>query len=479
MILKHLDITNFRCLKEYHIDFYPGFNILIGRNGSGKSTVLHAIQKALSFIFSNDKSLGEAFLSAGVNNLNIRTFEPTDFHFDETSRNYALYASIHARGSFAQRDLNWTLYKRNAQNASLYPSRYKEDFNKVISRINEGAHYPLLAYYSDSYPHRNVKQMSQALKTIKNDRLPRNFGYYQWDDESSCTAIWEKRLCDRLAKMLPLYTPAMRLASEEMSLKEEPETDERNTRLDEIHKQQKDIDELMAPLYNETSFIENKLKKFISYLPKTDDEDYNIEYLSVAEGDNGYHLVINFANGKFSTLNELPAGYRRLFSIVLDLAYRSYILNDYSDPTGIVVIDEIDLHLHPSLEGTVVDAFHKCFPKLQFIVSTHSVAVISNLPSAEADPNNRVFILKDGATGPEMLQNLNGLDYDIVLRDFMDAYSRNEDIKVLIDECLTFYSYKMTEEAETIYRQIVEKVGADSPVIAELNEKIANYRNGN
>lgn len=475
MRLQHIDISNFRCFRNYSIDFFPGFNILIGRNGSGKSTLLHAVQKALSFIFSNDRSVSEDFLSAGMSNLNIRTIETSDFYFDSFTRTPSKTASITGIGSFTDHPIKWTLYKRNADNASLYPSRYKTAFNFVMSRIENGADFPLLAYYSDSYPHRNTKQMQQALDKIKSDVLPRNFAYYQWDDDSSCTVIWEKRLSDRLARMLPLYTPAMRLASEEKELSEQLQTEDIKKRLIEINKESEKLNLLMEPLYNETNYIEMKLKQFIGSLPNVDGENYGISYLSVISEDDGYHLLLNFENGKSSTISNLPAGYRRLISIVLDLAYRSYILNEYRDSSGIVIIDEIDLHLHPSLEGLVVNAFSQCFPFVQFIVSTHSVAVISNIATAEEDPNNRVFILKDGVEKPELLNNLNGIDYDIVLRDFMDSYSRNEDVKSLMDRCLTFYSYNMKEEAMTIYNQIVEAVGKDSEVIKELDEKISNY----
>ena len=475
MRLKHLDISNFRCFRNYSIDFFPGFNILIGRNGSGKSTLLHAIQKAISFIFSCDRTVSEDFLSAGMSNLNIRTFETSDFYFDSANRVSSKVATIHGIGSFIGQKIDWTLYKRNADNASLYPSRYKDAFNIVMSKIDGGADYPLLAYYSDSYPHRNTKQMQQALDKIKSDVLPRNFGYYQWDDDSSCTAIWEKRLSDRLARMLPLYTPAMRLTSEEHELLEKPETEEIIKRLKEIHEEQAKIDLLFNPLHQESSYIELKLKQFINLLPSVEGENYGISYISVDSDDEGYHLLLNFENGKSSTISNLPAGYRRLISIVLDLAYRSYILNDHNESSGIVIIDEIDLHLHPSLEGCVVNAFCQCFPMIQFIVSTHSVAVISNITTGDENPNNRVFILKDGAEQPELLNNLYGIDYDIVLRDFMDAYSRNEDIKSLMDMCLTFYSYNMKEEATTIYNQIVDAVGRDSDVIKELDGKISNY----
>lgn len=96
--------------------------------------------------------------------------------------------------------------------------------------------WPLLAYYSDSYPHVYSKVTSQTLDTINQDIIPRNFGYYQWDYESACTSLWETRLCGRLAKMQPLFTPASRLSAainekEEASNLEALQKDEEYSRL--------------------------------------------------------------------------------------------------------------------------------------------------------------------------------------------------------------------------------------------------------
>ena len=55
MYLKKLHISNFRCFRDYTIEFAPGVTVLFGKNGSGKSTLIHAIHKALSFSFKNDK----------------------------------------------------------------------------------------------------------------------------------------------------------------------------------------------------------------------------------------------------------------------------------------------------------------------------------------------------------------------------------------------------------------------------------------
>ena len=85
-----------------------------------------------------------------------------------------------------------------------------------------------------------------------------------------------------------------------------------------------------------------------TYLPKVQSDGYDIDYFFATQSEEGYKLTINFKHGKTSLLQDLPEGYRRLFSIVIDMAYRSYILNQGIESTGVVVIDEIDLHLHPA-----------------------------------------------------------------------------------------------------------------------------------
>lgn len=125
------------------------------------------------------------------------------------------------------------------------------------------------------------------------------------------------------------------------------------------------------------------------------------------------------------------------------MAYRAYILNGDKEPTGIVVIDEIDLHLHPSLEQEVVAALHSTFPQVQFILSSHSPAVISNLNTAKREDEaseNRVLLMEEGQTRPETLRDIYGLDYNATLQDFMDAPISNREIDKLKDEYLTFRS---------------------------------------
>jgi len=142
-------------------------------------------------------------------------------------------------------------------------------------------------------------------------------------------------------------------------------------------------------------------------------------------------LWLRLKSGQEIKFDGLPAGYKRLYSIVLDLAYRAYLLNRQADvePTGLAMIDEIDLHLHPSLETEVVERFTRTFPKLQFIMTSHSPLVVSNLSSN--DQRNKVFRLVAGEKKPHELPDLFGIDYDDVLLDWMEGYPRNEELDFL------------------------------------------------
>ena len=341
--------------------------------------------------------------------------------------------------------------------------------------------WPLLAYYSDSYPHVYSKITKSTLKVINQDTIPRNFGYYQWDEESACTSLWETRLCNCLAKMQPLYTPVSRLAAAIMEKKEilDEKEREKDAKYKTLLENQKRINETFVPLHDEVDYIQQKLSKFISYLPKIQSDGYDIDYFFATQSEEGYKLTINFKNGKTSLLQDLPAGYRRLFSIVIDMAYRSYILNQGAESTGVVVIDEIDLHLHPALEQVVLNAFSMTFPNIQFFVSTHSVAVISNLDTSvmyKADIKaNQILVMNIEDDVPHVLPNLIGVDYNAVLRDFMETPSKNEELKNLEDLYFSYLSMDLKEESMTIYNKIEELVGKDAKVLETIKIKAAEY----
>lgn len=487
MKLNALEIKNFRGFESYKISFAPRTSIIIGRNGAGKSTLIAALKIALSFIFSNNKKLGKDFLSAGNPSLNVNSFSDSDYHYDPESGTTAPDASVIGKAYYNGQHLNWELYKRSTTNAALYSTKYQEAFNQFMHEWKKNAaDLPLIACFSDSFPHKPTKQTQFAIDSIRKDRIPRNFGYYQWDLETACTSIWETRLCNQLAHIAPLYTRASRVASsiEELESKHKAEYLINNIDYQNAKSEQERINAQFTPLHEEIEYVQSRLVKFSQKLPKLLEEQYYIDYLAVATTGEELELNIVFKNGKSKLLKDLPAGYCRLYSIILDLAYRAYILNGDKEPSGIVLIDEIDLHLHPSLEQEVVQCLAEVFPKAQFIMTSHSAAVIANLDTTEKIQDeetdrfvsaNQLLFMQEDQIEAEILPVIYGLDYNAALRDFMGAHSQNQEMKKKGDEYLTYCSLGMKEEANAIIDKLIADLGVDHEFVKQLIAKAKVY----
>ena len=100
--------------------------------------------------------------------------------------------------------------------------------------------------------------------------------------------------------------------------------------------------------------------------------------------------VVRFETGEVATWQELSDGFHVYLALVADIARRAVMLNEQDGGEapalveGVVLIDEIDLHLHPRWQRVVLDGLRKVFPRLQFIVTTHSPQVLSSAKTARS-----------------------------------------------------------------------------------------------
>lgn len=100
-------------------------------------------------------------------------------------------------------------------------------------------------------------------------------------------------------------------------------------------------------------------------------------------------LVGQTEAGEWMAFSGLSDGYQAMLSLVADLAYRCITLNPHlgkvaiKETAGVVLIDEIDMHLHPKWQRHVVNDLKKAFPKVQFIVTTHSPFIVQSLKADE------------------------------------------------------------------------------------------------
>lgn len=440
MYLQNITIDNFACFKHFDASLARQANVIIGRNGSGKTTLIRAIVYALNFIFTNDRLMGNDYLSAGNPDLKMSSVPMSDIYRDVTS-SVAPYVNFHGLMDFDGDLLEWDMYKKSVPGSSLYPSKYVNAYRKFMDVTKKNGYLPVLAYFSDSFPHKLTNISSFAKNEINNtEGILNNFGYYQWNNETSCTTIWQLRLLNVLAKDLSLNDPS-------------------------------------SFVHKEVEYITSKLMAFSRTIEEEADDSFEIQkvFFSFQNGEKP-ELWLKLKYGAEIPFNSLPAGYLRLYSMALDIAYRSFLLNktNQSKIGGIVIIDEIDLHLHPSLALEVLQRFMLTFPKIQFIVSTHSPLVISNLK-----PNNDCQIMKlvMQQDRPVAIPNIYGIDYNSSLSDIMGVSATNEEIEFLFHSIIrsrrrgknTQADDKMEELRKLVSSERFEKIKKE--IEASLNEQ--------
>jgi len=114
--------------------------------------------------------------------------------------------------------------------------------------------------------------------------------------------------------------------------------------------------------------------------------DLEMSQLMIELSDND-HLTEDAT--RLYSFNNLSDGYRNMLAMVADIAHRAARLNPHTgiqaanQTPGVVLIDEVDLHLHPKWQREVIQQLRNAFPRIQFIVSTHSPFIIQSLQPGE------------------------------------------------------------------------------------------------
>ncbi len=143
------------------------------------------------------------------------------------------------------------------------------------------------------------------------------------------------------------------------------------------------------------------------------------------------HMTID-KNGETLNVAQLSQGEKSLMALVGDIARRLAMLNPSLDKPltgdGIVLIDEVDLHLHPSWQRSLIDRLTQTFPNCQFVITTHSPLVISDCK------NVLVYTLTNGKL--QKIPSQYGQDANTVLLDVMDTSIRDPAIDIKLNDLL-------------------------------------------
>lgn len=426
MEIKKLILRNVGRFDELEVHLAPfsehkgNVTILIGNNGSGKTSILKSLGTSLSWLSARIQS--ESGKGSPIPELVVKNGNSTAAIDIEVSND------CESISKEVKEYCNYTW--RIAKTKKGRKASFKSDFGGVseLSNIyrqkitnNEHASLPLVAFYSVERVvvdiplkirgRHSFKQLDGYDKSLTQGvDFRRFFEWFRDREDSENESGLSDEILDKLKDVLN---------DDQVTL----------TKLNELKASSKD---------RQLTAVRSAIYKFMP----------EFENLKIKRKPR-LHMSIDKRRDSFDVA-QLSQGEKSLMALIGDIARRLAVMNPgLENPLtgdGIVLIDEVDLHLHPKLQRTLVNQFTQTFPNCQFVLTTHSPLVISD------SKNVLTYILSEDELAP--VQPLYGMDVNSVLLEVMDTDIRNIEVQTKIEQFLDFIQDSAIDEAKKQLKEL-------------------------
>ena len=431
MEIQRVILNNVGLFENLELDLAPTLEnpshitVLVGNNGAGKSLILAALATSLSwFVARLGSKQGSGNPISEDTILNGANFARIQIKITDS------YGGADPSNSSESNEFEWTLaktrkgrtvqYKSHLNDCTRLTDRYRESLTH-----NDKTSLPLIAFYSVE---RVVLDIPLKIRTKHNflqlDGYDNSFShgvdfrrFFEWFREREDTENESGISEEVLNKVKPL------LENNQEALKQ----------LEQLSDSAKDP---------QLTAVRTAIRRF---MPEMDN-------LRVRRKPRLYMAIDK--NGETLNVAQLSQGEKSLMALVGDIARRLAMLNpaleNPLEGDGIVLIDEVDLHLHPSWQRNLCDRLIETFPNCQFVLTTHSPLVISD------SQNLLVYTLNKGEV--QGLPSQYGQDANMVLLEVMDTSFRNESIEIELNNLLDAIQDRKLTEAQELLVKLTDKL---------------------
>ena len=362
--LQHLSLENFRCFVECQIEFHPKLTVLVARNGRGKTTILDGIAGAFApFIDALvHRKQWKGFSQSDLRMSFREVLSPsTESEFGPIELGEMISSEWHRVGALANiqgENVSWEFQAQLSDTRYSSSRAWSRPLVQIAKELEQqltadtDAHVaptrlPLLTYFHASRQLTPATKIKAAAGRTTNDRFR---GYINGLDAGSNYGAFIDWYMTMFRTLGSLGTGAK--IAFDVSSRHQPAA-----LLAAVNKA---VDKVLQP----------------------------------ATGWHGLHwekgasqLMLRHPKHGRLPLSFLSDGIRNAVALVADVAHRCARLNpEFGEDApletpGILLVDEIDLHLHPEWQQSVISSLREAFPMLQLILSTHSPQVISTVNS--------------------------------------------------------------------------------------------------
>ena len=406
--LREVHVDNYRCFDELRLPLEEDTTVLFAENGGGKTALLNALAMGLTVFQRGSSKILK--LDAG-RDLRIRTLDEQGRE-EKGRREPVGRCEIEWTAAVGEMEsVTWSTAVKSKDSSARTRNRHRPILEALEQVRVPGERWPLFAWYG-------VDRLERPRDRRKVERTRDRWEAY----ESSLDPNLDE-------------APLLQWLQDEFLG-------------DVARREQK-----MA----ERSFHRAVMKAAVRATPGVTDAWYD----AVTRGP-----MVRFEDGRVAPWSELSDGYHAFIALVADIARRAVMLNELDGAEaparveGVVLIDELDLHLHPRWQRVALPRLRDVFPRLQLIITTHSPQVLS---SAE---NRQVRRLVNGKLQADRVF-VEGRDTNAILREYMHTDDRDHEgtreLKTLHDHI----DQGRREEAEELYRKLLARWGDLDPDLIE------------
>lgn len=421
MRIDTLSISNFKAFESKTFKFHPQFNLIVGINGSGKTSLLDALSVAAGSWFLGLRGYDSRHISHDEARLAAHDF-------DDEIRFEAQYpVKVTADGYVNDLSMSWERSLESPAGKTHF--RYASDIKALAAtqdqavRDGQDVLLPLISYYGTG----RLWQEPRAESQIKGSQR-----------------LVGKKVTSRLDGYLNSVTP--RISTKELVLwiARQSWAGYQQGRESPIFKAVKNA--MIACVEG----AEN-----LYFDPKRG------EVVVVMDRKRGTQPFFNLSDGQ-----------RCMLAMVGDIAQKAAKLNPHLGESvlkltpGLVLIDELDLHLHPRWQRRVISDLRRTFPKIQFICTTHSPQLVGQVKADEV-------LLLDSASGLHPGQTF-GMDSNWLLRHVMGGTDRDPKVASELDKIFEHLEQNEFSEAQVKIDAFRRKYG-EHPELVEAQALIRRY----
>ena len=424
MKLKSIILRNFKGIEDLDISLDNKTTIIFGINGVGKSTILRAVDLLYASIISR---------LTGVAKKRIAELDYTDISHGKTK---ASIGAVFAFEDGSEMEYSRSIDRINGKKHNL------SDLKALVSKFED-------SYLAKSYDDGN----GNWIEVVDDKNMP----------------VFVNYGVNRIVLDVPLRASKEQFAKLDAFDKAiESTIDFRN--LFKWFRNQEDIE-------NQAKVRENSEyeDKSLSAVKKA--------MLAMLNGFYDIHIdrkplaMKVRKDGKYFAINQLSDGEKCTIALFGDLARRMALANpERQNPlegSGVVLIDELDLHMHTSWQRKVLGVLRNTFPNIQFIITTHSPQILGEVDEA----SNLLYMFKeDKKISLKSYGSFVGWDTNVILEEVMNTTSVNQQIREQVKQMYDLIDQKHFEQAEKIADELEKKTNGRVEGVSKARVLISRGR---